>query len=575
MNAQEAMNRIAIGRLRRALQQGTISPDELQRRLSRAIDREMQKGARRMDTRFISACEDLLWQLNAPATENIPSGKREAWFRLQQARVDRGEKTPLRYRLRTAALALSLLLVVGGGLWMMTRRPPRERIHTSLNGQQTADPGGLSPSPAPTSAPLPTASPTPTPTPAPTPTLTPTLAPTITPQLTPVRTQQPAGREKYRDIQALRGEAPARWRGSYTDALGRQVEVDVPIQIPDVKDVPALRLKWIDLASQARDKDTALYQALRARYGEKIELGAGWIGDLHLDVNDRDHVYFYGPRNKYADVAVYPDTPPAKNDMPEERPFALLKELLSLMDLPADEMRLDAQAGTSGFYYSRVLRSGEQAPDVPFPHIDQSKPAEGYERGYYRLSAMQVMRGLPLFPGDYINTHGLKEPRDVRVFARMNVLDEQDFSLDLRMARETGVKERDLPLMNMEAVIGHVEELITRGLLRRVDSLELGYMLYYAEHVDASAQSVEDELIALPVWRVRGILLSFAEEEMKESYFGGADSYRTDLREHELYELRFSAQTGEYIDPDHQGIANPPILTWEQMDDTKKDVRLF
>lgn len=579
MNAQEAMNRIAIGRLRRALQEGTISPDELQRRLSRAIDREMQKGARRMDARFVRACEELLWQLNAPATEAIPSGRRDAWMKLYEARARRGDLRPLRCRLRPAALALSLVLAVGGGLWMISRRPPRERIHTSQSGPQTPAPADRRQSPAPRLSPLPTATPTPSPSPTAAPTLAPvTPVPTRQPRPTPLPTPELEGRAKYRDIQALIKEAPARWRGSYSDVLGRQVEVDVPVKIPDVRELPALRLRWIDLSSRVLGADTAVHDALSRRFGAELTVGEGFLGSLHIDVKSGDKAspYFYGPRNRYAAVAVYPDAPAQGNDLPRERPFELMREILRELKLPADQFRLDAQAGTSGFYYGRKLRGGETMPDIPFPFIDQSQPAEEFAAGFYRLSAMQVLRGLPVFPLEYLGGYS-GPPYDVETYARMKMLDEKNFSLDLRALEEAGVREADLPLMNMEAVIRSAERLITAGLLRRVDSLELGYMLYYAEHLGSSEQSVADELIALPVWRLRGIKLSSVEQELTQGILSDADAFPTDDGRNDVFELRFSAQTGEYIDPGlgHQSLANPLILTWQQMDSSEQDIHLF
>ena len=84
MNAQESRNHLALEELKRSLRGGSITEDELKARLLRIIEQEEQKGPARMDTAFISSCENLLWALHAPQTQTIRSSKREAYLRLRE-----------------------------------------------------------------------------------------------------------------------------------------------------------------------------------------------------------------------------------------------------------------------------------------------------------------------------------------------------------------------------------------------------------------------------------------------------------------------------------------------------------
>ena len=121
MNAQEARNHLALEELKRSLRGGSITEDELKARLLRIMEQEEQKGPARMDTAFISSCENLLWALHAPQTQTIRSSKREAYLRLREGM--RTQKPAARPGWARAGLALAGVAVVMGLFYISLSRP--------------------------------------------------------------------------------------------------------------------------------------------------------------------------------------------------------------------------------------------------------------------------------------------------------------------------------------------------------------------------------------------------------------------------------------------------------------------
>ena len=91
-----------------------------------------------------------------------------------------------------------------------------------------------------------------------------------------------------------------------------------------------------------------------------------------------------------------------------------------------------------------------------------------------------------------------------------------------------------LPLCTLETVQQSCEDLIARGMLRQVNSLQLGYAVWQAE---------DQTCFLTPVWALTGTL------------YAGADTPdrivtpNMDPRQPEHGILLFSAMTGELVDP--------------------------
>ncbi len=564
MNAQEAMKKLALDSLKRQLRDGSLTPDEMSRQLSRAIDAEIARGPAHMDTAFIAACEQLLWQLHAPRTSLLPAGRRRAYPPKPGTAL---RSRPRWLRPRVAGLALAFLCMVGvAGLALRYTAQLRNNRSTTLS-QGTQVPVEepvrmavtLALTMAPTASPMPTPSPTPEPTPV-----------AVTPEplvvLPPLPTEMP--RPRYVTMAQLRQEAPQRWQATYSTP-NRRVEVDAAVIIPQVDAVPLVELKWV------LQDGPAMASALTAQLPE-TQVVAVDIGNdgrtLRVNVQrDRDRSLI-SPDNVSGRPRLLPGQQAAATDYPQDAPMQLLKRLVSHAHGDAEGIRLLDQAGTSGLYAYRQMRAGEQPPMIPYGFLQDGDPIPGFERGHYLLRAAQVFEGIPLLPHEsqYSYANALSSVEGTLL---LEVYDDTEFRLTLQLLRQTGIRVADLPLVSFDTLRLHLEQLIDQGRLRAVDRIELGYSLYYAQPVNPGAEEQQATLLAVPVWRVIGLMLENPEQEPE----GYALTARVEApySEYRMAEadLRFNAQTGEYLEFMVNRVvnANPAVLTWEQLESGAED----
>ncbi len=554
--------------IRQQLIDGRISPDTLSRRLSRILEDELARGHKLMDTQLIRACEELLWELESKARQ-LHSRKVGGRRRLKEGMAGQTRRAPNWGQLRLAAVALSLVLIVGGSFVYRMRQPKHQQLKSDGFAQGTPLPIQetvaitLAPSQGPTMAPTEA----PTPSPSPEPEITPSPVPTMNPA-----TPTPIPGPKYLTLGAL--GAPDRWTQSYT-VQGREIVVDVPVIVPAVSEVPVLTVNWI------KPDQSGLRQALQDIDGQRMTLsGHEYDRTQYLRVfpDDSRRSYVEGPSGAgaYGNVPWRMDEPAENNPFTADQPLKLLRELASKAGYPGEQIVLDNQAGSGPFYQTRNERGNQpRDPMDAYPRIDFTRPLESHSKGYYRLSAAQMLGGLKLFPGGYYYGY-LNEPGDVRPIFEAQIVDRDDFDMSLRGVTQTGVRERDLPLAGFDRVKASIEQRIEQGLVIELHSVELGYMLYYAQYPQAD-QTEDAPLLAVPVWRVQGLFLSHPGDIYPRVMNNDLIMSRTGSRADSSIEWRFNAQTGEYMDrnPQRPMKSNPAILTWQQLQDSEEDITLL
>lgn len=563
MNAQEARNHLALEELKRSLRGGSITEDELKARLLRIMEQEEQKGPARMDTAFISSCENLLWALHAPQTQTIRSSKREAYLRLREGM--RTQKPAARPGWARACLALAGAALVMGLFYITLPRPQPEALSAAATDYGTPLPVRESLSPGGT---MPTAAPTPSPTPEPTP--EPSQAP---PEALPAQTMEPglidalAAGDKYMNLKDLRAQAPARFRYA-AEVDSRPLRIDAPVIIPQGDAMPVPRLRWLQI------DEAALRRAMAGIAGDGTTLSIGGDGSgigFAASSMTGDRPYFDAIPGKIAtDVIITNGGEPENNPFTSRQAYDLTLKLLENLDVDPGQVSLYAQAGTSARY--KVGSVDDRSPDR-YAHFYTDQPIEGYEQGFHILVASQTLDGIPVFPNGY-HWSGPNFEMDNRL--RMRILNQKEFTAEGRLIRAEGIKIRDLPLANIGRVFDTLRWLIEKGRLREVDRIQLGYELFYEQHVKSGSDEREAALIAVPVWQVLGRLYGGAAEG--DSYYQmiARDQYETSAYTDASFELRINAQTGEYIDPysENSRTYNPALLTWEQMEG-EDDVSLY
>ena len=557
MNAQEARNRIALDKLKRALRDGRITPDELKARLLRAIREEEKKGTAGMDTAFIAACENLLWELHAPQTQLIRSAKREGYLRLRD--WQRNQKLLSRrsglYRASYAAISLALAV----GLFYTTMlRPQPETLLAASTGPGTSLPVLESTgrdneffTPLPTTVPSPTLSPTPSPTPEP------TAAPT---ESAPAATREPGLIEalsagpKYMSLSDIRAQAPERFQ--YTSDINNlRIEIDAPIFIPGGDSMPVPRLKWITM------DDKTLTSALRAIAGADTELqvSTAWTGtSFRVNAMTAGSPYFdikYSAKNPAGDFFT-DESEPENNPFTSDQAFELMKQLYAALGADADQVALYDRKVVSARY--KVL-DYQASPEKRY---DTSRPVAGYEQGYHVFTGVQLLEGVTLLPHMY---HGSGPHHDLGASMYMKILNEKEFYASGELLRQTGRRVNDLPLANLDRMLDTLRQMIDSGRLLDVSRIQLCYELYYEEYIAPGDNEARKNaaLLAVPVWQVLAPIYPDSANPPEK---------QADNRMHEyedgIAELRFNAQTGEYMAPYDKTIKSysPVLLTWEQME---------
>ena len=561
MNAQEARNHLALEKLKRSLRDGSITENELKARLLRIMEQEEHKGPSRMNTDFIASCENLLWALHAPQTQTIRSSKREGFLRLREGM--RKQKPSVRPAWARAGFALAGAALVMGLFYITLPRPQPEALSaaatdfgTPLPVRESLTPGDI----------ISTAAPSPSPMPEPTPEPTP-------PEALPAQTREPsfidslAAGDKYMSLKDLRAQAPARFQ--YTaEVNNRPIRIDAPVIIPQGDTMPVPRLKWLPIDQEA------LRFAMAELAGAQTTLIIGSDGSgigFTAYAMSGEKPYFDSVSGKTpTDIIITDNSEPENNPFTSKQAYDLMTGLLEKLDVDPGQISLYAQAGTSARY--KVGNVDERSPDR-YTHFYTDQPVEGHEQGFHILVASQTLDGIPVFPNGY---HWGGPNFEMNNRLRMQILNQKEFSAEGRLIRAEGVKIRDIPLANIGRVFDTLRGLIEKGRLRQVDRIQLGYELFYEQHVKSGSDEMEAALIAVPVWQVLGRLYGDAAEG--DSYYQmiARDRYETSAYTDASFELRINAQTGEYIDPysENSRTYNPAILTWEQMEG-EDDVSLY
>lgn len=540
MNAQEARNRLALERLKRALRDGSITPDELKARLLRALKEEESKGPARMDTAFMAECEELLWRLHAPLTEGLRSGRREGWLRLREG-MGRRSAAPRLAPLRGAGFALAGAALAAGLFFLGFQRLQPENLAAApqraasvtmpISESLTPDDGrsGLTtPFAAITPAPTPAPSPTPEPTPLPTGQPAAEEQPTARPQ----PAQEPSG-PKYLTLGQLRAQAPARFTYNAASRSGAD-PVDAPVILPDGEALAVPRLGWI------LPEDAALLEFARKT----------------ADVESTR--IFTAAQKQYFAITVSPGgQADGGRPMSERQAADLLEGAARAAGLSEDGLLLLRQDPETGL--SRPL-NGDQ-PDEAV--------SEAGNR-YYLLTGAQTFGGAQLFPDDY---HFAGPHFGLQASISASISGSGQFGIDGTLLRQSSLKAEDIPLADVERVLAQLRAMLDDGRLSGVDSIELGYELYYENYVSPkdSEAAARASLLALPVWRVMGRCEGEASGDVQPLTRG----YDKELGIR-YCELRFSAQTGEYQSPNDPAVKtySPVLLTWQQLEG-EEDVELY
>ena len=345
-------------------------------------------------------------------------------------------------------------------------------------------------------------------------------------------------------IKELPGVTSPRWKQTY-EAYGRTIDVDVDITIPETETAPVLKVC----------RAPVLEDPLRSELAEKYE---------KADKQDKKHYYYFEStdfitvrlQHKFPilwgtskkkdnldsvtttcrDLINYdPDEACAENNpMTVREATEIIRTHLKEV-LPDVELRLD----TVVLYGKTFWRRNKKTV---------------YDKGFYSLHLTQCFHGIPYMasiydtytdPNDQLWDWNNQENRNRRWNMFHGVVDGMVFSEDSwyftsHLYEEKEPLCQDVPLVPFDAVKSQVENLITSGYVRWINSVTLGYVHFETDN--------DREFVLIPCWVVwceyhKGGAQSEKKYGINDSelMFENSDYYRP---------LVINALTGGIFDPE-------------------------
>ncbi|MGN1021706.1 MAG: hypothetical protein ACI4O7_15185 [Aristaeellaceae bacterium] len=347
-----------------------------------------------------------------------------------------------------------------------------------------------------------------------------------------------AAAEKYCTITQLRAQAPAQWTQTYATPW-RDIAVDAPVLLPQADALPVITVAY-DL-------------------NEVISASGHWDvcrtpgGMLSIDIGSVDD---QRPRGIFhsAQYDIPYDTAAFAPGSREDVSAALTMAEAMLRDCGMPEGLFDLSCPAQVAVWWITDRQGKQVG-----------------RCEYCLTLRQQLCGIRLLGHAFMGMPGsMREGKggeySASVGATLRYISGEHASFSGDTLRETGRAAEDMPLCGFDRVRQTLEAEIMAGRLRRVDEVELGYVLY---NVPGAAKDPGKywrqgaAYWAVPTWMISGIYVEDPALDWSPADDPG-QPVRSDL--HYAF-LLLDAQTGQLLPRERsreRGAADyRGVVTWE------------
>ena len=386
-------------------------------------------------------------------------------------------------------------------------------------------------------------------------------------------------------------EAMGRWTQTYETPTGT-LEVDIPILMPDVEECPVITVendkpfnremvKEMQNRATRDDVFTVFPYEMNGRNFEIVWGTNGWNGSTA----DYDEVTDFS-----IGTGIWRQTAHVKKSRFFSTPIAARYPWE--MDLSESVIRNGNQT------VEQVMNNWQELIDAMYPgrdytiapkwiriygytQMDSDEADEG--NGHYLITAEQVIGGLPVFGaiysyGDfqlpYASTPETnKKQEKLRAYAtgafwktrsilQIRSSSNDDYAANIGMNKVRSVELEDIPLASMEKVMQEIEKEISKGNIRNVYALRLGYMRY-------SNPDMKDYAWAIPMWVLD---CKYITEENRET----ADSVEENTQDevaliwdaYGFSQIPIDAQTGKMkiiTTGDEEAFSVPKVITWEDV----------
>ena len=381
-------------------------------------------------------------------------------------------------------------------------------------------------------------------------------------------------------------ETMGRWTASY-EAYKRKIEVDIPIDIPEVDAVPIVQVSGyyaVDQEGRLTRDGTKLNRIgydgfdIYEEDGLLMYLGTTCAnGEIKAASFEQDKTvlflaYYNSPSNlrthkvKYDTEVYYPYEVDADKIYAEDNPQsaaeakACLERVLGYF-YPKSE-------NSVALRHLEVRSRGHKVKGLDDHNLGEY--AKDYLMGTYALSFCQKIRGIPVYHdvGDRLDLTG-SAPHELikdawkRIEPIMGISDnryefmgDDSFEMLVRWVKETGIIKEDVPLAPLSSIISSIEDEIQKGHIRKVYALRLGYGCYITNESP-------ETYVLYPTWICDCDYIGDPKEKINVSAYNIEKDFN---KKYTFKTLVINAQTGEMDDPylsKKEQIFCPTIITWE------------
>jgi len=332
-------------------------------------------------------------------------------------------------------------------------------------------------------------------------------------------------------LEELKEEAPSNWRETYVDQYGRDIEVDVEIQVFGEHTAPVLKLDFSDLA------------LVRDRWDEDVKVREDGVS-TSVAKNNPHRMISSGKlkdnEKKWTAFSSYGKT--AEPEMIYGQAYGndiTLREALDYLELLLDRMDISSE---------RFMMNPIGKLRV-WTKVDKNT-GKNITPAFYVLELWRQYRGLPVLAhaSAGFSRCGWPVYQPVMHFSMRST---EEYRVIVYDSDEVDIMEDDIPLCSVERIIEGMEREIKEGHVRKVFEMQFGYAIYNDPDFPKNTRSSYDAecYYAVPSWVVNCIYMDDPEEEEYSFHYEEENDERDAVGYRSLV---FNAQTGEILDPQDQ-----------------------
>lgn len=328
----------------------------------------------------------------------------------------------------------------------------------------------------------------------------------------------------------FRADVPDSFVYETTTVYGDHISINVPIVLPEVSEIPVLRVKW------NLDKNGSMGR---------------WI-ETQADEADEENEKATGKKKSSGG---YAESFPLAEDRAPGIEASLDEAARAVLDVLNENI-----PDTDFEYYCGYAESGTYLiPNDVTVDYDEMKafmashdPIPGCEKGRYSIRIRQVLQGIPVFFQHYFMISNINDPVDMCPRIMAYYTDSDDIRCYTETVYTDSAAAENVNLLPYAEIEKQIREMIDLGLIRQMDRLELGYMLYYEHEVSASSRDAAPVMLAVPTWNVTGdfsmgVYEGEGPEEIRERTKWGAAAEKKLLNFIGNDCVRIDAITGRFL----------------------------